>query len=105
MASRRSTRVSNLLASLATLNLVNRATLAANEYNNSASGALRKHKLTNLAIDASLSFQRPNGPCDVHSRLTTRVSDSRWQRARDCNHSGLQPITVKTETHSGCSLH
>ena len=35
-------------------------------------------------------------------RLTTRVSDSRRQRTRDFNHSGLQPITVKTETHSGC---
>ena len=41
----------------------------------------------------------------AHSRRTTWVSDSRWQRARDCCHRGLQPITVKTETHSGCSLH
>jgi hypothetical protein len=36
---------------------------------------------------------------------TTRVSDSRWQRGRDCNHSGLTTHTIETQTHSGCSLH
>jgi len=38
-------------------------------------------------------------------RRTTRVSDSRWQRTRNCNHSGLTILTVEIETHSGCSLH
>jgi hypothetical protein len=53
---------------------------------------------------ARLHHQKKYARDNIHS-LTTRVSDSRWQRAHDCNHSGLQPITVETETHSGCSLH
>ena len=38
-------------------------------------------------------------------RLARYGYDSRGQRTRNCNHSGLQPITVEIETHSGCSLH
>jgi hypothetical protein len=57
MTARRATSVSNLSTSLATLNLVNRAALAADEHNNTASRALREDKLANLAIDASLSFE------------------------------------------------
>ena len=57
MTPRRATRVSNLSTSLATLNLVNRAALAADKYNDAASRALRENQLANLAIGASLSFQ------------------------------------------------
>ena len=63
---------------------------------------------TQRLLDFSSPSQRHHNSSNMlrtGKGLTTRVSDSRWQRARDCNHSGLQPITVETETHSGCSLH
>lgn len=40
----------------------------------------------------------------LHCR-TNKVSDSHWQRARDCNHSDVSLVTVKTAALSGCSLH
>ena len=70
----RPTRISNLSASLAVLNLVNSAAPTANKYNHSARRTLRENKLTNLAITASLSFQRPSWRCDVHSRLTQKLT-------------------------------
>ena len=42
---------------------------------------------------------------DASWRLTTKVSDSHWQRTRDCNHSDLSPVKVATAALSGCSLH
>lgn len=41
----------------------------------------------------------------VLSRLTTKITDSHWQRARDCNNSGLSSVTVEIAALSGCSVH
>jgi hypothetical protein len=98
MASRRSTRVSNLSASLATLNIVNSAALAANKYNYSASGTLREYKLASLAVTASLGFQRPSWRPDVHSRLTTKLSHSRGKR-----HGGTRRCDVVSAHQSECA--
>ena len=57
MTSRRPARISNLSTFLAILNFVNSAALTANKYDHSAGRTLRKNKLTNLAVAASLSFQ------------------------------------------------
>src|SRR5262245_13175818 len=70
MTSRCTAQVTNLFASLEILYLENCATLPANKDNHSASRTLRKHKLADFTIDASLSLQRPTWLFDVHCQLS-----------------------------------
>lgn len=42
---------------------------------------------------------------DVRGGLTIKVSDSHWQRTRDCNNSIVSAVQVETEALGGCSLH